>query len=252
MSPAHCARRARALAAGALVAAAGCQTPAPPPPPRRRPPARAVFTRDGLRRAARLERRSPASGVAGVPRRLRRARRSGAAHAAAVAARRATPRKRVDGRDAPRGAPRSSKRNFTPYRVSAADGADSRLVTGYYEPLLAGSRTPATGIFRAAVRAARRSRSSSSSRDLYPELKDKRVRGRLDGRRVVPYWPRADIERGKARRRGQGARVRRPIRSTRSSCRSRARGASRSPTAASCASATPTRTASRSARSRAC
>ena len=35
--------------------------------------------------------------------------------------------------------------------------------------------------------------------ELYPELKDKRVRGRLDGRRVVPYWPRADIESGKAR-----------------------------------------------------
>jgi membrane-bound lytic murein transglycosylase A len=34
--------------------------------------------------------------------------------------------------------------------------------------------------------------------ELYPELKDKRVRGRLDGKRVVPYWPRADIESGKA------------------------------------------------------
>ncbi len=34
--------------------------------------------------------------------------------------------------------------------------------------------------------------------ELYPELKDKRLRGRVDGRKVVPYWPRADIERGKA------------------------------------------------------
>jgi membrane-bound lytic murein transglycosylase A len=34
--------------------------------------------------------------------------------------------------------------------------------------------------------------------ELYPELKDKRVRGRVEGRRVVPYWPRADIEQGKA------------------------------------------------------
>ena len=32
--------------------------------------------------------------------------------------------------------------------------------------------------------------------DLYPELKDKRVRGRVDGRKVVPYWTRAEIERG--------------------------------------------------------
>jgi len=34
--------------------------------------------------------------------------------------------------------------------------------------------------------------------DLYPELKGKRLRGRVDGRKVVPYWPRADIEQGKA------------------------------------------------------
>jgi membrane-bound lytic murein transglycosylase A len=34
--------------------------------------------------------------------------------------------------------------------------------------------------------------------DLYPELKGKRVRGRVDGRRVVPYWTRAEIDAGKA------------------------------------------------------
>src|SRR6185436_14913953 len=34
--------------------------------------------------------------------------------------------------------------------------------------------------------------------DLYPELKGKRVRGRVEGRRVVPYWSRADIESGHA------------------------------------------------------
>jgi membrane-bound lytic murein transglycosylase A len=34
--------------------------------------------------------------------------------------------------------------------------------------------------------------------ELYPQLKDQRVRGRLEGKRVVPYWPRADIESGKA------------------------------------------------------
>src|SRR5439155_736215 len=34
--------------------------------------------------------------------------------------------------------------------------------------------------------------------DLFPELEGKRVRGRLDGRRVVPYWTRADIEAGRA------------------------------------------------------
>ena len=34
--------------------------------------------------------------------------------------------------------------------------------------------------------------------ELFPELKDKRVRGRLEGKRVVPYWSRADIDAGRA------------------------------------------------------
>src|SRR6185503_10818064 len=48
-----------------------------------------------------------------------------------------------------------------------------------------------------AVRNARRFAHRRVGRAL-PELKDKRVRGRLEGRRVVPYWPRADIEAGRA------------------------------------------------------
>ncbi len=33
---------------------------------------------------------------------------------------------------------------------------------------------------------------------LYPDLKGRRLRGRLDGRRVVPYWSRAEIDSGQA------------------------------------------------------
>ena len=33
---------------------------------------------------------------------------------------------------------------------------------------------------------------------LHPEFKDLRLRGRVEGRRVIPYWPRADIEAGRA------------------------------------------------------
>ena len=32
--------------------------------------------------------------------------------------------------------------HFSPYRIANDDGTDTGLVTGYYEPLLAGSRTP--------------------------------------------------------------------------------------------------------------
>ena len=87
--------------------------------------------------------------------------------------------------------------NFTPYRVSGTDGGGTGLVTGYYEPLLHGSRTPGPG-FPAPLYAPPDDLLIVDLADLYPELKGKRVRGRLDGRRVVPYWPRADIDGGKA------------------------------------------------------
>jgi membrane-bound lytic murein transglycosylase A len=89
------------------------------------------------------------------------------------------------------------ERNFTPYAVAAADGTDAGLVTGYYEPLLKGSRRQGPA-FPAPLYAPPDDLVTVELADLYPELKGKRVRGRLDGRRVVPYWPRADIEAGKA------------------------------------------------------
>jgi membrane-bound lytic murein transglycosylase A len=87
--------------------------------------------------------------------------------------------------------------HFRPYRVEAADGRDTGMVTGYYEPLLAGSRTrsPRYGV---PLYAPPDDLLTIDLAELYPELKDKRLRGRVEGRRVIPYWPRADIENGKA------------------------------------------------------
>src|SRR4029079_10347240 len=87
--------------------------------------------------------------------------------------------------------------NFNVYRIGAADGSDTGLVTGYYEPLLAGSRR-ATAQYRTPLYAVPDDLLIVDLGSLYPEFKDKRVRGRLDGRRVVPYWARSDIERGSA------------------------------------------------------
>ena len=47
------------------------------------------------------------------------------------------------------------ERHFSPYQVTAADGRDTGMVTGYYEPLLAGSRIALGALSRAAVRARR-------------------------------------------------------------------------------------------------
>ncbi|QDQ25328.1 murein transglycosylase [Chitinimonas arctica] len=88
------------------------------------------------------------------------------------------------------------ERRFQPWRIEGSDGSQSGLITGYYEPLLKGSReakpgmTPLLGV-----------PDDLLTLDLgasYPELKGLRLRGRLDGRKVVPYWNRAEIEAGKA------------------------------------------------------
>jgi membrane-bound lytic murein transglycosylase A len=86
---------------------------------------------------------------------------------------------------------------FSAYQALAPDGTDSGVVTGYYEPLLDGSRLR-TEQHRYPLYAPPDDLLTVDLSGLYPELKDKRVRGRLDGKRVVPYWPRADIENGKA------------------------------------------------------
>ena len=90
------------------------------------------------------------------------------------------------------------ERTFNAYSVRAAGGGDTGLVTGYYEPLLIGSRARSDA-YTVPLYATPDDLLIVELADLYPELKDKRVRGRVEGRRVVPYWPRAEIERGSAR-----------------------------------------------------
>ena len=84
---------------------------------------------------------------------------------------------------------------FLPYRVANADGSVQGLATGYYEPLLRGSRRK-EGPYRYPLYAAPEDLLIVDLAETHPELKQLRLRGRLDGRRVVPYYPRAEIERG--------------------------------------------------------
>jgi len=79
-----------------------------------------------------------------------------------------------------------------PYAILGADGNPSGLVTGYYEPLLRGSRTRANG-FEQPVRGVPDDLLTIDLSAVFPELKDKRVRGRLVGNKVVPYWSRGEI-----------------------------------------------------------
>ena len=85
---------------------------------------------------------------------------------------------------------------FDPYRVLNTTGWNGNpnmgLVTGYYEPLLYGDRT-ASSRFNAPLYATPDDLLIVDLASLYPELKGKRVRGRLEGNRVVPYYTRAEL-----------------------------------------------------------
>ncbi len=81
---------------------------------------------------------------------------------------------------------------FRPWRVVNPDGSREGLVTGYYEPLLKGSREPGKP-FGHALYGVPDDLLVVDLGELYPELKNFRLRGRLDGRRIVPYWSRAEL-----------------------------------------------------------
>ncbi len=79
-----------------------------------------------------------------------------------------------------------------PQRVVAPDGSDSGLVTGYYEPLLRGARKQG-GPYQTPLYRVPDDLLTIELAGLYPDLKGKRLRGRLQGRKVVPYSSRAEI-----------------------------------------------------------
>lgn len=87
--------------------------------------------------------------------------------------------------------------HFSPYAIAFPDGRRFGLVTGYYEPRLAGSRAR-TARYTVPIYAPPDDLLVVDLALLHPELKDRRVRARVEGRRVVPYWNRSEIEAGNA------------------------------------------------------
>ncbi|WP_433705120.1 murein transglycosylase A [Paraburkholderia sacchari] len=127
---------------------------------------------------------------------------------------------------------------FDVYQIRNTDRSGDGTMTGYYEPLLNGSRQPGGayvypvygvpedmlyldarrlgGAARGSITAARvegrtvvplpGAEPGSAKgvyvldlRDSVPDIRDKKLRLRLDGTRIVPYYTRAEIERGAAR-----------------------------------------------------
>jgi membrane-bound lytic murein transglycosylase A len=83
---------------------------------------------------------------------------------------------------------------FVPNQVRAADGADTGLITGYYEPMLYGSRKRG-GAYQTPLYAVPDDLVSVELAGVYPSLKGMRLRGRLVGKKVIPYGTRAEIAR---------------------------------------------------------
>jgi len=83
--------------------------------------------------------------------------------------------------------------HFTPQQVTNKDGNDIGLITGYYEPLLKGSRRPSER-FRYPIYAQPGNLLKIDLGIPPSEGKFSTDRGRLEGRKVIPYYTRAEIE----------------------------------------------------------
>jgi membrane-bound lytic murein transglycosylase A len=88
------------------------------------------------------------------------------------------------------------ERYFVPNLVRAADGADTGLITGYYEPFLRGARKRG-GSYQTPLYKVPDDLVTVDLGSVYPTLKGMRLRGRLSGKTVVPYSSRAEIERAR-------------------------------------------------------
>ena len=85
------------------------------------------------------------------------------------------------------------EQQLTPYRIERVIGRKREtrgLVTGYYEPLIHGARERSE-IFATPLYRPPQDLLIVDLASVIPELKGKRVRGRLEGNRVVPYYSRA-------------------------------------------------------------
>jgi membrane-bound lytic murein transglycosylase A len=80
---------------------------------------------------------------------------------------------------------------FQPWALVNPDGSRAGLVTGYYEPVLKGSRVRKAP-YLSPLFAPPDDMVVVELADLYPELKNLRLRGRLEGRKLVPYYSRAE------------------------------------------------------------
>ncbi|MES2832494.1 MAG: MltA domain-containing protein [Pseudomonadota bacterium] len=81
---------------------------------------------------------------------------------------------------------------LVPHQVLNVDGTSQGLVTGYYEPLLRGSRKRSE-IYQTPLHRPPPDLLNVELATVYPELKTMRLRGRMSANKILPYWTRAEL-----------------------------------------------------------
>lgn len=81
--------------------------------------------------------------------------------------------------------------NLRPWQLVNPDGSKTGLITGYYEPVLQGNRTR-TAAYTTPLFGVPDDLIVVDLGALHPELKSMRLRGRIVGRKLIPYYSRAE------------------------------------------------------------
>lgn len=82
---------------------------------------------------------------------------------------------------------------FQPWQATNADHSTEGLVTGYYEPLIRGSKVRSAA-YPWPIHGVPPDMLTVDLGSVYPELKSMRLRGRLEGNKIVPYWTRGELD----------------------------------------------------------
>jgi len=85
------------------------------------------------------------------------------------------------------------KKYFNLYSATNLDGSDTGTITGYYQPILKGSKVK-TSHYKVPLYTTPKDLITVDLSEVYPELKSKRLRGKLAGNKLIPYLSRAEID----------------------------------------------------------
>ncbi|MSQ80340.1 MAG: murein transglycosylase [Candidatus Methylopumilus sp.] len=85
------------------------------------------------------------------------------------------------------------KKYFNVYAASNIDGSETGMITGYYQPILKGSKVK-TPHYPIPLYTPPKDLITVDLSEVYPDLKSKRLRGKLVGNKLIPYLSRAEID----------------------------------------------------------